>query len=174
MIFIGADPGVSGSVVAIDSEQPLHYPQLVLGNATELQTWDFISGLSLYGAGDCYAVIEMQTARPTNIPDGQEMTGQRKWRRTVLASTCVLYGSYCSLRSMLVCAGIPYEDCPPKRWQKSHGISKEKGEKDTWWKGRLRELAKQLFPAARVTQPTADAILMADYCRKKFGRVVSA
>ncbi len=131
----------------------------------ELEVWDFILDHAyLPNLREPRAVLEMQTPRPTNIPD-RENGG---WRRTVLASTCILYGNYCSLRTMLELTAIPYEDCPPKRWQKAFNLKRVKGEKDGSWKNRLKEEAQRLYPRQwkNITLDNADAVLMAAYCER--------
>jgi hypothetical protein len=135
---------------------------VTLGGLSDHDVWRELSGYA--GRGKTYAAVEQQTARPTVFFD--RSSGQ--WRSTVLRSTCVLYGSYLSLRAMLVAAGLPFEDCPPKRWQSHLGIPpRAKGEDDRKWKNRLKARAQQLFPSVRrVTLATADALLIAEWCRR--------
>lgn len=114
-------------------------------------------------------MIEQLTARPARILDHAKMkeTGRREFRSTVLASTVMLYGSYRDLRTMLLCSGIDYADCPPKRWQQGLGIEPRiREETDTVWKNRLKAVAQGLFPDVKVTLWNADAILIAEYCRR--------
>lgn len=72
------------------------------------------------------------------------------------------------LEALLYANGISYEEVPPQRWQKAMGITpKKKTETKTQWKNRLRGMAQKLFPREKITLATADALLMAEYLRRK-------
>jgi hypothetical protein len=138
---------------------------------TDRDVWDWlISCGGLYTQGcRVYAVLEQQSPRPTNIFDRK--VGQ--YRATILKSTCVLYGNYTLLRGMLCAAGavhgVVLEDCPPKRWQQFLKIPpRDKGEKESAWKSRLKQRAQQTFPSLRVTLHTADALLLCEYARRRY------
>jgi hypothetical protein len=163
--FIGIDPGENGCMVALAGDSVL----LQKTGAPEGECWEWVArfiGL------DCFALIEQQTARPTNIPRRDPVTGMVTWRQTVLASTVHLYGNYRELRMMLMCAAVRFEDCPPKRWQKGlHVPDRAKGESDTSWKNRLKQRAVELFPEVKVTLANSDALLIAEFCRRKHARM---
>ena len=68
----------------------------------------------------------------------------------------------------LIAAGIPFEEVIPRTWQKGVGITpRGKGETKTRFKNRLKAKASQLFPKVNVTLATADALLIAEFCRRK-------
>lgn len=76
--------------------------------------------------------------------------------------------NYGSLLMALTAAGIPFEEVPPQRWQKGLSIpSKKKDESKSDWKRRLKDKASKLFPQCDVTLKTADALLIAEYCRRQ-------
>lgn len=136
-------------------------------------------------------VIEAQLPRPTRWRD--KSTGQQQ--SSVLASTCTLYGQYMQLRMLLIGRGIAFEDCPPQRWQKwyndqpptlapslygpgddpqisewvnpVHIPSRDK-ESDSEWKRVLRDAASKIYPNLTITLSTADAILLAHYCKANY------
>jgi len=54
----------------------------------------------------------------------------------------------------------------PQDWQAAIGMKKLKGEQVTAWKNRLKEKAQELFPSLKITKATADAILIAEVCRR--------
>jgi hypothetical protein len=55
----------------------------------------------------------------------------------------------------------------PLTWQRGLGISpRGKKEDQARWKNRLKDLAQEMFPGVRVTLSTADALLIAEYCRR--------
>ncbi len=58
----------------------------------------------------------------------------------------------------------------PRAWQGGLGISpRKKSESTTDWKNRLKSVAQSLFPDTQVTLKTADALLIAEYCRRLYG-----
>lgn len=109
------------------------------------------------------AVVEQQTPRPTRFVDKSG-----GFHSSVLASTCILYGNYCQHLALLMAADIPHEECPPQRWQKDLRITpREKGEMDSRWKARLRQVASRLYPAERITGWNADAVLLATWLQRR-------
>ena len=137
--------------------------------AVEVDAWDFIRQFTQGDSDwDTYAVIEQQTPRPTGwFKDGH-------WQQSILKSTCLLYGNYWFMRGLLTAAGVSFEECSPQRWQKElHIAPREKGEKPSTWKNRLRGKAAQLYPKIRTTLATADALLLAHYCKMGVGHGVA-
>lgn len=127
---------------------------------TEQARWDWL----LEHREDSFAIIEQQIPRPTRWFD--RATG--KWNQSILKSTCLLYGSFMQLRALLTAASIPFEEAPPKRWQKGlHIPARDKDEDKVAWKNRLKSRAQQLFPLSKVTLAVSDSILLAEYCRRK-------
>ncbi len=153
--YVGIDPGEDGAIVMIQGDE-------VSASRVKIQTdkelWEGVSLLADFGV---FACIEQQTPRPTKFYQNGG------WQSTILASTCILYGRYHQARSFLIAAGIPFEDVPPKRWQKGlHIPDRPKGMKQTDWKNVLKAKAQELFPDEKVTLATADALLLAEYCRR--------
>ncbi len=76
--------------------------------------------------------------------------------------------SYGGLRMALIAARIPFTEVTPAAWQKKLGITpRGKDEEKRVFKNRLKARAQQLYPGAGVTLATADALLLASYCRRK-------
>ena len=73
------------------------------------------------------------------------------------------------LEGLLIGAGIPYDRVTPQKWQKEFGLYRLPDETKTAKKNRHKELAKELFPTLNVTHATADALLIAEYCRRTCG-----
>jgi DNA modification methylase len=70
----------------------------------------------------------------------------------------------------LTALGIPHEEVAPKRWQQALGIpARRPAESKAQWKARLRGEAQRRFPNVKVTLATADALLIALYCRRVAG-----
>jgi len=155
-LFLGVDPGLKGGICLIDKTGSLDDDYLALGDATDRDVWDMIDDIGTCYNGKVVACIEkIQTA----------ILGIGK------SQMSKLYGSYTSLRMCLVAAKIPFEEVDAKVWQKAIGIKKKPGEDYRKWKKRLRSKAQSLFPQENgaITLATCDALLIAEYCRRKHG-----
>lgn len=71
--------------------------------------------------------------------------------------------SYGFLRGILHSLMIPFEEVAPQTWQKSLGCL------SGGVKAVTKSKAQQLFPTLKLTHSTADAILIAEYARRKHG-----
>ena len=151
-VYIGIDPGKSGGIVAIDGNEVFAVPM----PATEKDVWECISEIvsrTVYnGASNIHAVIEKVHALPN-----QGMPGMFKFG--------VGYGG---LRMALIATSAPFEEVPPIVWMRALGIRpRGKSESKRDWKNRIRGKAQQLYPEVDVTLNTADALLIATYCKWK-------
>ena len=143
MIFIGIDPGVNGSIVRINdggigADQTLPRIMIHQWNTTaDASHW--LKEKIWQPPVDTYAVIEKVT-RPTKLTrNAGEWVG------------------------LLTALGIPFKEVPPKKWQKHFGtFAKE----HTRRKNQLKQIAQQLHPEIKWTHKTADAYLIAVYCRE--------
>lgn len=80
-----------------------------------------------------------------------------------VSSTFTFGVNYGILRGMLIAHKIPFEDCQPAMWQKTLQCL-SKGDKNV-----TKAKAQQLFPSIKnITHATADALLIAEFCRRKF------
>lgn len=148
-IYIGVDPGMSGGLAIItpDESMGMEMPE------SERDIWDWFhlwEDRRFYAA---FAVIEIVHAMPGNGVSGMFKFGM----------------SYGGLRMALTAAAIPFDGVRPQEWQKALGIKgrdKKDGESQPDFKKRLRARAQQLFPSLEVTLATADALLLAEYCRR--------
>lgn len=156
--YIGIDPGAGGGLAFLTDG----VVSVVKTPATDADLWNWFAGL-VNSRRRLFAVLEKLTPRPAMVFDWE----LKKVRPRILKSTCLLYASYVQMRSFLTAAGIPFEEATPQAWQKGLGVPpKKKGEKDGPWKNRLKAKAQQLFPGVRVTLATADALLIAEYCKR--------
>ncbi len=142
--YIGVDPGANGGLVAISDEiTATKMP------ATERDIWDWFSERNNRPS---VAVIEKVHSMP----------------KQGVSSTFKFGMNYGFLRACLIAANIPFEEITPQKWQKGLGIvPASKTESKTQWKNRLKQHAQQLFPQIKVTLATADALLIATYCKRK-------
>lgn len=76
-------------------------------------------------------------------------------------TSCFTFGrGYGFLRGCLISLGIPFDEVTPQRWQRE--MSCLTGGK----KAISRAKAQQLFPSLKITDATADAILICEYNRR--------
>lgn len=157
MFYIGIDPGVSGGIAILDDS----------GKVIEIHKMPETNRdiLVLFGAAHpgvpripARAVLERVSASPQ--------------MGTVSAFT---FGKgYGGLRMALAAGQIPYDEVAPLKWQNAMGCAqprrapgepkKKIGGKD---KNISKRRAQELFPAEWVTHSIADALLLAEYCRRK-------
>lgn len=153
--YVGIDPGENGGI-AVLSEQSTTTRDF--SKLTLTDYWEFLRSTAT--SYSCTAVIEQIDPRPTRWFKNNIL------QSSILRSTCIIYGKYRELSALLVAAGIRFVEVPPRKWQVSLKIKpKEKSESQTDWKRRLKEKAQRLFPEQHVTLATADALLIAEYCR---------
>lgn len=151
-IYIGIDPGKNGGIATLDTHSavPVKMPETPADLLSHFR--DIKSHLPINYS--CIAVIE-QVGGYTG--EGQPGSSMFKFGQGVG-----------HLEMALLACGIPSESVPPRKWQKALGISaKKKTETKTQWKNRLKSVAQRLFPSEQVTLATADALLIAEYCRRK-------
>ena len=148
MIYIGIDPGKGGGLAFISSDG---FVGCIAMPESDRELYDYLRD---YGGGHaCYAVIEHVGPMP-----GQGVTSMFTFGQQ--------FG-----RVKMACAAlaIPFELVRPQKWQKELGLRSSKKEAYTDRKKRLKLAAERLWPGAKVTLKTADALLLAEYCRRTFG-----
>jgi len=145
-MFLGVDPGASGGIAR-------------LGNGLEPYAWkmpdterdiaELFRPLSEWKSIFC--IIESVHSMPK-----QGVTSSFSFGR-----------NYGFLRGMLIAYRIPFEEVTPLKWQKFLGCQSH-GDKNI-----TKAKAQQLFPGIKVTHATADALLIAEYCRRTYAQVAS-
>ncbi len=141
MNTIGIDPGQSGGIAYIDG---LGHATVWKMPTTERDTYDLLETMDLAGAT---AFIETVGPMP----------------KQGVVSTWKFGQHYGALRMALVALGIPFEAVAPGVWQRSMGCL-SKGDKNV-----TKARAQELFPYLKLTHATADALLIAEYGRRKGG-----
>lgn len=89
-----------------------------------------------------------------------------------VASTFKFGVGYGGLRMAMIAADISFEEVQPAAWQRALGVKprvkRGKGRETTHaFKQRLRAKAQQIYPSIEITLETADALLIATYCKRK-------
>lgn len=158
--WIGIDVGASGAIAVLKEN---HIPEtLRFTSSTDKQVCDFLN--KIISTYDCMCVVEQVGAMP-----GQGVTSMFSFGQ-----------SAGFIRGVITALGLSFEQKVPRVWQKALGISPRLIERDaakkiineeskTDFKRRLRQKAEQLFPDIKFTNDIADAVLIAEYCRREHG-----
>ena len=144
-LYIGIDPGISGGIACITSEElfALKCPTTIADMNDKLEAVTKIANHTGYR---CYAVIEAVHSMP-----GQGVVSTFKFGMN--------YGQWIGL---LTANKIPYTQVSPQKWMKWLGsIPRDKKDR----KNHVKHLAQQRYPNNKITLATSDAILIAEYCR---------
>lgn len=155
VVYVGVDPGVSGGL-AVLLEDATVLDTVPVGNHTLYQLWDWFR---YYGdAATCRAWACLELV-------GGYVGGEETARGSRMFSFGASFGR---LQGMLVASGIPFVEVRPQEWQKGVGCpARPKGLRNDQWKGVLWDYAKSLFPKSKFTKATADAVLIAEYLRRR-------
>lgn len=158
MHFIGIDPGQSGAIAVLDQ-----IGGVVATFPLRETDADIVEFLRDFADADSRAVIEQVHASPRVVRDG----GPARKVRMGASSAFTFGRSYGFLFGALTAIGIPFDACPPRKWQQALGCL-SRGDKRA-----LKARAQQLFPTHRVTLVNADALLIAEYNRRLHLRMLS-
>lgn len=144
MRYIGIDPGKSGGIAVLDASGGVVnvFPM----PSTER---DIMDALREFSEG-AKAVIESVHSMP-----GQGVVSTFKFGM-----------GYGGLRMALVGLGIPFAAVTPVSWQKTFGLTKGKHPTKVAKKNANKARAQELFPSEKITHKVADALLLAEYCRR--------
>ena len=140
-MFIGIDPGKSGAIAIVDGTG-LYVASLRL-SCTESDVAEFFATYIQYE--DMVAYIERVHSMP----------------RQGVASSFKFGMNYGFLRGMLIAFKVPFEEVGPAVWQGKMSC-RSGGDKNV-----TKARAQQLFPAVKITHANADALLIAEYGRRK-------
>ncbi len=153
--YLGIDPGGKGGLAAIDNSDNVYALKKMPDTLEEILQW-----CRMFEGTRCYAMLEEVSGYIGVAHPGSSMF---KFGR-----------SYGALEMGLVAIGLEegttYRLTLPQRWQRGLGLRKKtKGESDASWKGYLKSEAAALFPQLKATLKTADALLIAKYCKQVYG-----
>ena len=150
MIYIGIDPGsVSGGMAWVynSSCECLRFKDL-----TDKELCLKIKSLKSYPGRSVCVIIESVHVFP-----GQGVVSSSK-----------LVGNFYMLKGMLMALDIPFKEVSPQKWMSYYNMKKDKSETRTQWKRRLRQKAQEIYPNVSIVNETADAILIAEYCKNNY------
>jgi len=140
MRYVGIDPGKGGGLAALDDEG-----RVVWVAAMPATERDLLDALGELGEHRSAAVIEFVRASP-------QMGVVSAWTFGV---------GYGGLRMALTATHIPFDEVVPRKWQDAMRC-RTGGDKNI-----SKRRAQELFPdVKKITHATADALLLAEYCRR--------
>lgn len=150
MTYIGIDPGKKGGFAFIFDRQGKQI-------AFPWDSGDFVQWMKeiKFGDSDCVACLEHVSAMP-----GQGVT-----------SMFTFGENFGFIKGVLTAFGIPFELVRPQKWKKEFSITSDKNTSI--------EVCKRLFPdvsllpsslSKKDSDGMAEALLMAEYARRKFAR----
>ena len=144
-LYIGIDPGKNGAVAFI----PTDAKPWVVGfkDATDKDIFEAVRDATVYADGekvDVVAFIEQVASSP----------------QMGVKSAFTFGEGFGKLVMLLTALEIPFERVRPLKWQTALGC-KTGGDKNV-----SKRRAQELFPAMKITHANADALLIAEYCRR--------
>lgn len=150
MLFYGIDPGVSGGFAALNEHGHVCAVSKAPETDRDICDWLETAGGMLADPRPVHAYIEKVNpgvfARP-----GAKMG---------VVSAFTFGGGYRALKMALTATRIPYDEVLPVKWQTAMGC-RSGGDKNI-----TKARAQALFPEIKVTHATADALLIAEFCRR--------
>lgn len=135
--YIGIDPGKSGGLAWINDDGA----GAIAMPKTVKDRWLAISQLE---SPTCYCMMERVATSP----------------QMGVVSAGTFMQNRGELLACLVASGIPYDEVAPAKWQRALGCL-TRGDKNIT-KGK----AQSMFPELKITHAVADALLLAEYCRR--------
>lgn len=141
MIFMGIDPGKSGSVAVILNDGAVAGTCLLSASLTDLS--EFLKQFDL----------EQAQARIEKVHSSPQMG---------VKSAFTFGESYGAITGLVVGLGIALDVVRPQEWQKVIGCLSG-GDKNV-----TKARAQALFPRTKITHKNADALLIAEYCRRQY------
>lgn len=169
--FVGIDPGGSGGIAIIldQGNGSLSYSACAMPK-TEKGIWATLSEIYSHAFCKSFTLIE-EVGGYLPPRKGIGGDGEKKYGGDTGSSMFKFGQSYGGLRMALIAAGLDegrhWKSLRPFTWQKGLKIDpRARGEKKPAFKNRLKRFAQELFPGKATTLKTADALLIAEYCRR--------
>lgn len=159
MIYIGIDPGVHGGIAVIRDDEVRARPM----PETDRELLAFLMPYR--------PVVDRAPGgwRPIAFAVLERVWGMPGWG----ARNFPFGVSYGGSRMALAGMRIPFEEAIPQRWQKIMGVTYPKRPAGSKPVKRDKNISKRraeaLFPQLTITHAIADALLIADFCRRLHG-----
>ena len=140
MKYLGIDPGMSGALACIDGDLVTATP---FKNMTDTDIANIFITIK-FPEEKAFAILESVHSMPGN--SGRSMFS--------------FGNNFGTLKASLFHCKIPYELKTPQRWQKDMECLTH-GDKNV-----TKAKAQAMFPNIKITHAIADALLLAEYCRR--------
>lgn len=149
--YIGIDPGSSSgciAVIGLDEKGDINLTYTIEFAKNTTKEWYVqLKHIADTFKGECMCVLE----KVHGMPD------------MGVTSVSVFMKNVGHIEMALLALEIPFKEVTPQAWMKHYGMKKEKTESKPQWKQRLRERLQRIMPEFKVTNNTADAMLIAYY-----------
>jgi len=142
MITIGIEHGKNGGIAVIDELGHAYADKMP---ETLQDLFELLNSYSVGCDGNCRAYLEQVHSSP----------------QMGVKSAFTFGNGFGHLEMALTAAGIPFERVRPQVWQKAMGCM-TKGDKNV-----SKRKAQELFPQLKCTHATSDALLIAEFGRRK-------
>lgn len=151
MFYIGVDPGVAGGIAVLDDRgQPVETHKMP---ETRRDLLDILTPFNSTGPNaPSRCVVEKVNAGVFGHGAGD--------RRMGVVSAFTFGRNVERVHMALVAAGVVYDEALPVKWQTALGC-RTRGDKNI-----SKARAQELFPGVKVTHAIADALLIAEFCRR--------
>lgn len=150
MIYVGIDPGVGGGIAFLDDVGAIVYVGKM--PETDRDIWD-----CLETAGGMRSDPRPMRCAIERVNPG---VFGRPGAKMGVVSAFTFGGGYRALKMALTGLRIPFDEVLPVKWQTAMQC-RTRGDKNV-----SKTRAQQVFPSAKVTHAVADALLIAEYCRR--------
>ena len=144
MRYFGIDPGVNGGIALLDGEGHVIEALKMPTTDADLLHHLLFNFVFKFVPTRCRAVLERASASP----------------QMGVVSAFTFGRGYGALRMALTASQIPFDEVSPVKWQTAMGC-RTGGDKNV-----SKRRAQQLFPGVTVVHAIADALLLAEYCRR--------
>lgn len=139
MSYLGIDPGLKGGLAILDGEGNVCAVTKMPATERDILEWLQVKEVEPIE----FAMIEYVSSSP----------------QMGVTSAFTFGKGYGVLIGLVTAFGIPFEFVTPGKWQKKLGCLTG-GDKNI-----SKRKAQQLFPGEKITHATADALLIAEFCR---------
>lgn len=166
IIHVGVDPGAGGGVAAIFPNGAVVAMRIPKDDPKALHGWFMGLRISSMTSIACMERLTGYVGPTYNRKEGED--GDATNPGSSMFTMGVNYGM---ARMALAACDISTEMVMPRAWQAGLGIeTRPKGMESTGWKNLLKAEAIRLFgDKIKVTKAISDALLIAEYCRRKYG-----
>lgn len=164
MAYLGIDPGASGGLALLGPDGAVARATRMPPDAAGIYDW--LKSLTQHWSSQGVAVVAVLEKVWGYVGGGGNP-----------GSAMFSFGrNYGQLQMALTALAIPYDEVQPATWQPALGIEpcrrktrrvEAKAESKPEFKRRLKAAAQALFPQEAVTLATADALLVAEFCRRR-------